>query len=43
MLETTTRAFGSPMTYYSGPGEFNNLRLYKNYSDMAFYLMTVFC
>ncbi len=43
MLETTTRAFGSPMTYIQGPGEFDNLSVYtKNYSNKAFFLIDGF-
>lgn len=43
MLETTTRAFGSPLTYIQGPGEFDNMETYtKTYSDRVFFLIDGF-
>jgi glycerol dehydrogenase len=43
MLPTTTRAFGAPMTYIQGPGEFNNLETYsKVFSNRVFFLIDGF-
>lgn len=43
MVSTSTRAFGSPMRYIQGPGEYNNLETYTSaYGTRAFSLLTVF-
>ncbi|MDR2587931.1 MAG: glycerol dehydrogenase [Spirochaetales bacterium] len=43
MMPTTTRAFGAPMTYIQGPGEFNNLEAYSRaFSGKVFFLIDNF-
>ena len=43
MMPSTTRAFGSPMTYIQGPGELNNLETYtKVFSNNVFFLIDSF-
>lgn len=42
-VNTRTRAFGSPLKYIQGPGEYNNLESYTNpYGKIAFYLIDGF-
>ena len=39
MVQTTGRAFGSPLKYIQGPGEFNNLQKYTSiYGEKAYFL-----
>lgn len=43
MNRTSTRAFGSPLKYIQGPGEFNNLETYTStYGSKAFFLIDGF-
>lgn len=43
MADTRTRAFGSPLKYIQGPGEYNNLESYTgSYGKTAFYLIDGF-
>lgn len=43
MVQTTGRAFGSPLKYIQGPGEFNNLQKYTSiYGEKAYFLIDGF-
>ncbi|HQJ36789.1 MAG TPA: glycerol dehydrogenase [Bacillota bacterium] len=43
MVSTSTRAFGSPMRYIQGPGEYNNIETYTSaYGEKAFFLIDGF-